>query len=57
MKNLRIKIPKNISKKKVLEYFLRKNFSSFLQIKKENKIGDVRSLIPGAVLKIQKKSG
>ncbi len=37
MKNLRIKIPKNISKKKVLEYFLRKNFSSFLQIKKENK--------------------
>lgn len=37
MKHLKIKIPKNVSKKKVLKYFEKKNFFNFLQIKKENK--------------------
>ena len=37
MKNLKIKIPKNISKKDALRYFDKINLLSFLQIKKESK--------------------
>ena len=37
MKNLKIKIPKNISKKDTLRYFDKINLLSFLQIKKESK--------------------
>jgi len=37
MKNLKIKIPKNISKKSALRYFDKINLLSFLQIKKESK--------------------
>lgn len=37
MKNLKIKIPKNITKKRSLRYFDKINLLSFLQIKKESK--------------------
>lgn len=37
MKHLKIKIPKHLSKEKVLKYFEKKNFFSLLKIKKENK--------------------
>ena len=33
------------------------NLPSIESIKEENKIGDVRSLVPGAVLKLQKRNG